>query len=219
MTNLYQLWSPNSWITTFLWCTCFKQKVISGTELGMVYSLGSARRYGSLESVWALGKDERCHLVRRKLSKTCVEVITSYLAAACHQILITETESGTRVVQGFVTIIHRYTDVSTSQLLSARILCHLILGLQRYFFSIYILSLFVVLKPHGDGGVATYAGLISWKHIVTNLHMGGRKLILTPLSRLHGQGRISVESPMSEQPYSGRALLTQFIGKVLEKVR
>ena len=88
-----------------------------------------------------------------------------------------------------------------------------------FFFSIYILFLFAVLKPHGDGGVATYAGLTSWKHIVTNLHMGGRRLILTPLSRPNGQGRISVESPVSEQPYSGRVLLTQYIGKVLEKVR
>ena len=37
-----------------------------------------------------------------------------------------------------------------------------------------LLTFNTIMKSHGDRGVATYAGLTSWQHAVTNLHMCDR---------------------------------------------
>lgn len=43
--------------------------------------------------------------------KSAVKAITSHLAMACHWVIFTETESGTRVVHALVTLIQRCANV------------------------------------------------------------------------------------------------------------
>ena len=45
-------------------------------------------------------------------------------------------------------------------------------------------------KSHGDGGVMKHAGVTDWKHVITNLHMCGRKSILTSFFAFTDRGRI-----------------------------
>lgn len=73
-------------------------------------------------------------------------------------------------------------------------------------------------KSCGDGGLVAYAAFMGWKRTATNLHTDSRNLIIMSFSSLHWQRLIWVEVPVSEQPCSGRALFTQILGKVLEKV-
>lgn len=69
-------------------------------------------------------------------------------------------------------------------------------------------------KSCGDGGVAPYTDLTSRKCIVTILHIGGFKLILTSLLVLFGQELTWVELIATKQPYLGITLLTQCSGRV-----
>ena len=64
----------------------------------------------------------------------------------------------------------------------------------------------------------TCADLTGWKHIVMNLHMGGKGLILTSLLSPHLTDTYFSGDFVTEQPFLGRALLTQSTGRMLEKV-
>ena len=39
-------------------------------------------------------------------------------------------------------------------------------------------------KSHGDVGVIKHAGVTDWKHVITNLHMCGRKSFLPSLTEV-----------------------------------
>ena len=66
-------------------------------------------------------------------------------------------------------------------------------------------------ESYGIGRVVKCTDITGWRCIITNLHMGGRSLILTSQSCLHWQGQISVETSVAEQPCSGRAQLTYLL--------